>query len=179
LHPSDLELSADQRTLYVANANSDTVSVIDTTNLRVMDSVLVRPDPTLPFGSAPNALTLSQTAKLFCGRRQQCVAVVALERTDSKDSFPPPGIRVRSSAIPVRCQRQGLGSRQPGRTSRAGTAVGIRTVSKSRFPLPPNCRHTWQATRCPRPADFAGPGKEQCPQAARAGAAPPGRTVSL
>src|SRR5207247_5267658 len=59
LHPCDLALSADGRTLYVANANSDTVSVIDTRARRVVETVLVRPDPSLPFGSAPTGLALS------------------------------------------------------------------------------------------------------------------------
>ena len=107
LHPSDLELSADQRTLYVANANSDTVSVIDTTNLRVVESVLVRPDPTLPFGSAPNALTLGKDGKtLFVANGgNNAVAVVALAAgsRNSKDSFPPLGIRARSSTTAISC----------------------------------------------------------------------------
>jgi YVTN family beta-propeller protein len=60
LHPSGLALSKDGRVLYVANANSDTVSVIDTDAMRVLDSVSVRPDPSLPFGSQPNALALGK-----------------------------------------------------------------------------------------------------------------------
>jgi len=59
LHPSGLALSADGHTLYVANANSDTISVIDTEASRVTETVSVRPDPALPFGSQPNALALS------------------------------------------------------------------------------------------------------------------------
>src|SRR5262249_41254472 len=51
LHPSDLELSADGSTLYVANANSDTVTVIDTQTRAIKETILVRPDPTSPFGS--------------------------------------------------------------------------------------------------------------------------------
>jgi YVTN family beta-propeller protein len=60
LHPSDLELSPDGATLYVANANSDTVTVINTSNATVRETILARPDPTLPYGSAPNALALGK-----------------------------------------------------------------------------------------------------------------------
>jgi len=80
LHPSDLELSADQRTLYVANANSDTVSVIDVVSRTVVETIAVRPDPSLLFGSAPNALSLSQDARrLFVANGgNNAVAVIAL-----------------------------------------------------------------------------------------------------
>ncbi len=83
LHPCDLELSADQRTLYVANANSDTVSVIDTRTHRVVETIPVRPDPTLAFGSAPNALSLSQDGRtLFVANGgNNAVAMVTLGQT--------------------------------------------------------------------------------------------------
>src|SRR5436309_6036080 len=48
LHPSAIALSADGKTLYVANTNSDTVSVIDTGTRRVKESILLRPDPSMP-----------------------------------------------------------------------------------------------------------------------------------
>jgi YVTN family beta-propeller protein len=88
LHPSGLALSADGRTLFVANANSDTISVIDTESLRVTETVSVRPDPSLPFGSQPNALALSQDGRtLFCANGgNNAIAVVALRgesRTNS------------------------------------------------------------------------------------------------
>lgn len=59
LHPCDLELSADGRVLYVANANSDQLGVIDTVAAKLRGQVSVRPHPDLPFGSAPNALALA------------------------------------------------------------------------------------------------------------------------
>lgn len=59
LHPSGMALSPDGTQLYVANANSDTVSVIDTGNDIVSKTLGVKPMDTLPFGSAPNALALS------------------------------------------------------------------------------------------------------------------------
>jgi len=59
LHPSGMAFSPDSRRLYVANANSDTVSVIRT-DTDIVEAVLdVKPMKELPFGSAPNALTVS------------------------------------------------------------------------------------------------------------------------
>jgi len=47
------------RFLYVANANSDTVSVIDTQTDEVVETIDCRPEARLPFGSGANALALS------------------------------------------------------------------------------------------------------------------------
>ncbi len=60
LHPCDLALDTSRGLLYVANANSDTVSVIDTQASRVVRSIDVKPDASLPFGSAPNAIALGK-----------------------------------------------------------------------------------------------------------------------
>jgi YVTN family beta-propeller protein len=58
LHPCGLALSRDGKQLFVANANSDTVSVIDTATNQVVETIEVAPAEALPFGSAPNALAL-------------------------------------------------------------------------------------------------------------------------
>ena len=59
LHPSAMAVSPEGGRLYVANANSDSVSVIDTRANKVEKTFDVKPSPRLPFGSAPNALELS------------------------------------------------------------------------------------------------------------------------
>lgn len=59
LSASGLCLSPDGKTLYCTNANSDTVSVIDTAAGTVARQVVVRPGAELPFGSMPSAATLS------------------------------------------------------------------------------------------------------------------------
>ena len=59
LHPCGLILSRDASRLFVANANSDTVSVIDTASDRVVETIPAAPEASLAFGSAPNALALS------------------------------------------------------------------------------------------------------------------------
>ncbi len=153
LHPSDLELSADQRTLYVANANSDTVSVIDTANLRVVDTVLVRPDPTLPFGSAPNALTLSRDGKtLFVANGgNNAVAVLALAAKPKLVGFIPtawyPGAVITDGNSLFVANVKGLGSRQPGEGKQGWNSRRyLGTVSKISIPNAPELQaYTRQA----------------------------------
>ena len=93
LHPSDLELSKDGATLYVANANSDTVTVIATDEQKVVETISVRPDPSLAFGSAPNALALSDDGKRLyvANGGNNAVAVVDLGSPSKIAGFIPAG----------------------------------------------------------------------------------------
>ena len=61
LHPNDIITNSDQSFVYVANGNSDTVSVINTKNDTVVETISVRlNDETNPyFGDTPNSLALS------------------------------------------------------------------------------------------------------------------------
>lgn len=86
LHPSGMAFSPDGDRLYVANANSDTVSVLKTSVVQpglvaVEDELIVKPAPNLPFGSAPNALAVSPDgAWLYAALGgNNCIAVVDLE----------------------------------------------------------------------------------------------------
>jgi len=58
LHPNDIISSKNGNRIYVANANSDTVSVIDATNNKLIETISVSPNK-LPFGCSPTALVLS------------------------------------------------------------------------------------------------------------------------
>src|SRR5207249_1185022 len=73
--------------LYVANANSDTVSILAAPGLTVEHTLTVRPDPALPFGSAANAVALSPdgTTLYAATGGNNAVAVVRLGRT-AKDA---------------------------------------------------------------------------------------------
>jgi YVTN family beta-propeller protein len=80
LHPSGMTRNKDGSRLYVANANSDTVSVISTEKNEVVESILCRPEGRLPFGSGANAVALSRDNKTLyvANGTNNCVAVVRL-----------------------------------------------------------------------------------------------------
>jgi YVTN family beta-propeller protein len=63
LHPSDMISSPDKTHIYVANANSDLISVIDTRTNTLTKDLSSKPMSELPFGSAPNSLTISRDGK--------------------------------------------------------------------------------------------------------------------
>jgi YVTN family beta-propeller protein len=80
LHPSGMIASAKGKFVYVANANSDTISVIDTAKDEVIETIKCRPEARLPFGSGSNAVALSPDgATLYVANgTNNCVAVVRL-----------------------------------------------------------------------------------------------------
>ena len=129
LHPSALALSQDGSSLYVANANSDTVTAIDTQAKTVKETILVRPDPTFPYGSAADGLALSADGKnLFVASAgNNALAVVELPNAQHTNSlvqgFVPtdwyPGAVVADSNYVYVANVKGLGSRsgQPANTS--------------------------------------------------------------
>jgi len=63
LHPCGMALSPDCHFLYVANSNSDIVSIIDTDSDVVVKTLSSKPMEELPFGSAPNDLAVSPDGK--------------------------------------------------------------------------------------------------------------------
>ncbi|MDQ3814502.1 MAG: beta-propeller fold lactonase family protein [Armatimonadota bacterium] len=78
--PADLKLSADGRTLYVANADEDTVSFFDVPTRRVHRLISLRPPLDPGFGQISTGLTLSSDGKLLyvaCGGGN-AVAVIAV-----------------------------------------------------------------------------------------------------
>lgn len=90
LHPSGMAFSPDRRRLYVANANSDTVTVIQTDTDSVETVLNVKPMKELPFGSAPNALTVSPNgATLYVANGgNNLLAVVDLETGSVRGLIP-------------------------------------------------------------------------------------------
>jgi YVTN family beta-propeller protein len=79
LHPAGLALTADGKRLFVANANSDTVSVLDAAGMKVLHSVTVRPVDGLPFGSGTNAVCLSKDGKTLFAANGGNNAVAVLD----------------------------------------------------------------------------------------------------
>lgn len=64
-HPNEVLLDASGRTLYVANANRNTVSVIDIASGQVRETLLASLYPDLPPGTTPNGLALSPDGTLL------------------------------------------------------------------------------------------------------------------
>jgi YVTN family beta-propeller protein len=63
-NPNDMVLSADGR-LFVACSNDNTVHVIDTRSLRVLERLSTTLSPLAPEGSTPNALAIDPVRKLL------------------------------------------------------------------------------------------------------------------
>ena len=79
-HPSGMAVHPTGRFLFVANANNDTVSVIDITKDEVVETIDCKPDAKLPFGTGSNAVAVSADGNgLFVANGTgNCVAVVML-----------------------------------------------------------------------------------------------------
>jgi YVTN family beta-propeller protein len=79
LHASGLALSPSARHVVVANAASDTLSVIDARTDTVVETIRVRQNPADLFGASPNALAFDKSGKtLFvCNGSQNAVAAIA------------------------------------------------------------------------------------------------------
>lgn len=123
LSPCGLALSADGRTLYVASSNSDEVAFIDIASRKVDETLVVRPDAGLPFGSMPNGLSLSPDRKslLVSLAGNNAIAVVTLAEGGAKSAgiagFIPtgwyPGAIATSDDAFIVANIKGVGSRTP------------------------------------------------------------------
>ncbi len=78
LLPSGMVFNRDKTLLFVACANSDVISVINTATDEVMDEISVRMNADLPFGSSPNALSISPDGqKLYVANgTENAIAVI-------------------------------------------------------------------------------------------------------
>jgi YVTN family beta-propeller protein len=85
-HASGLALSPNQRHLVVANAASDTLSVIDTRSDTVIETIWTRQSPAALFGATPNAVTFSSSGEgLFvCNGTQNAVALIRFKPRESE-----------------------------------------------------------------------------------------------
>ncbi len=86
LHSSALALAPDGRHLVVANAGSDSLSVIDTQTDAVVETISVAWLPGDFFGASPNALTFGESGEdlYVCNGTQNAVAVVHFDPGKSK-----------------------------------------------------------------------------------------------
>jgi YVTN family beta-propeller protein len=86
LHACALAMSPNGKFLVVANAGSDTLSVIDTRTDKIMETICARQNPGDLFGAQPNALAFDKSGKkLFvCNGTQNAVAVFQFKRGESQ-----------------------------------------------------------------------------------------------
>jgi YVTN family beta-propeller protein len=81
-----MALSPNRKFLVVANAGSDTVSVIDTRTDKIVETICARRNPADLFGAQPNALAFDKSGRrLFvCNGTQNAVAVFQFKPGKSK-----------------------------------------------------------------------------------------------
>jgi len=86
LHPCAMVVSPNDRYLVVANAASDTLSVIDLKTQKVVEAIWTRQNPGDLFGASPNALAFDESGQtLFvCNGTQNALAVVNFSPRKSK-----------------------------------------------------------------------------------------------
>jgi len=110
LHPNAVLASPDEQFIYVANGNSDAVSVLDATTLLVRETIAVGllPGPESFGGSSPNALALSAdgTTLYVANGLDNAVAVVALGAGSARGG--PAGPSVVRGFIPTEAYPGGL-----------------------------------------------------------------------
>jgi YVTN family beta-propeller protein len=118
--PSGMAVSRDGRTLYVANADEDTISVIDAPARRIVDTVSVRPEQDPGFGQMPTSLALSEDGRTLyaaCGGAN-AVAVVSLRERKVSGYVPagwfPIAVGARDGRLFV-ASSKGVGDRVPNK----------------------------------------------------------------
>ena len=131
LHPSGMAFNSNRSRLFVANANSDTVSVIDTAADRIVETISVKAERPLPFGSAPNALAVSSDDSTLwvANGTENAICVVSLGHSSNPVHAPGQESRVRGSiptgwypscvlpdetrGVLIVANTKGIGSRNP------------------------------------------------------------------
>lgn len=94
MNPNDMKLSADGR-LFVACSNDNTVYVIDTHSLQVLERLSTTQTPLAPEGSTPDALAIDDERKLLyiANADNNSIAVAHIENRDHSTvvGFVPTG----------------------------------------------------------------------------------------
>ena len=163
LHPTAIISSADKNFLYVANGNSDFISVIDVQKEKVIDSIQVGlfSDQKFYFGSSPNALGISAngTQLYVANGLDNAIAVVQLGsgvsssgkgKTVVQGYIPteayPSGIAVKNNTLYVtnleakgaHVLSEASGLKQPGGLLPQAFTIHKQLASLSVIPLPQN-----------------------------------------
>ena len=115
LHPGELLLAEEGRTLYVANVGADSVSVIDTASRQVTRSLATKPDADLPWGTLTDGLALSPDGRTLYTALAglNAIGCTDLAKPDARPALIPTGwypgaVRVQDGALFVANVRNGL-----------------------------------------------------------------------
>ncbi|WP_431245638.1 alkaline phosphatase family protein [Leifsonia xyli] len=151
LHPTALHL--DGTTLYVANTNSDTVSVVDTRSNAVVQTFATQPWASSTTGYQPTGITQQGDRLLVSLGRANAIAVYKIDRKDPRDpasfigllptDYFPENVAAVKGGIVVTNTR-GIDARGPGVTVDKGAGVPVvtghgthsTTASLTKFALP-------------------------------------------
>ena len=131
-HPNELVWGRDGR-LFVANAGSNTVSVIE--GGTVIETIKTSLDPLDPIGSTPDALALSPDGKRLYVANADNNDVAVVDTSDAKES------RVLGF-LPTGWYPSALTVSPDGRTLYIGTGKGLKFRANSTPTLPPPNVHT-------------------------------------
>ena len=143
LHPCDMALSPDMKKLFVACANSDIISVIDTETDEVINNISVHSSDDIIYGSSPNDLAVSPDGKYLYvanGTENAICIIQAADPVKVLGSVPAgwyPGSVVlnRSGKTMYVANIKGVGSRNQ-RTDRSGFNSHDHLGSVSIIPVP-------------------------------------------
>jgi YVTN family beta-propeller protein len=151
LHPTAMYL--DGATLFVANTNSDTVSVVDTASNKVVQTIATQPWASSQVGYEPTAITMQGDRLLVSLARANAIAVYKVNKKDPQDpasyigllptDYFPGNVTAVSGQIVVTNTR-GIDARGPelsfnkgpGTTVATGHGTHSTTASLTRFALP-------------------------------------------
>lgn len=151
LHPTAMHL--DGPTLYVANTNSDTVSVVDTASNKVLQTIATQPGASSQVGYEPTAITMQGDHLLVSLGRANAIAVYKVNKKDPKDpasyigllptDYFPQNVTAVNGQIVVTNTR-GIDARGPelsfnkgpGTTVATGHGTHSTTASLTKFILP-------------------------------------------
>ena len=155
-HPNEMLMSKEGKRLLVANANRNSVSVVDVESGRVVETLVAELFPSAPPGNTPNSLALSANGELLfvANANINTVAVFEMEEPGKSRSlgFIPTGwyptsVRVAKGGKLLVANGKGVVSRanrnysQPGvKSPPAGVSQYIGSILQgtlSLIPLPP------------------------------------------
>jgi YVTN family beta-propeller protein len=133
LHPSELLLADEGRTLYVANVGADSVSVVDTTSRKVVRSLPTKPDGDMAWGTLTDGLALSPDGKTLYTALAgiNAVGCTDLTKPGALPTLIPAGwypgaVRVQDGALFVANVRNGLQKATLPTTPEQGAQLDVR-----------------------------------------------------